>query len=522
MKTVPFTTHLFVLLLFLAVPPPLVLASVSGGTPLWTNRYDGPANGHDYANTIAVDIRGNVFVAGVSTGSGGTYDYVTIAYSGMGVPLWTNRYDGPGHGEDYGNAVAVDGSGNVIVTGHSLGSGTSYDYATIKFSSGGVPLWTNRYNGPGNGPDAAYSMAVDGSGNVIVTGRSSGSGSHEDYATIKYSGAGLPLWTNRYDGPGNDNDGATAVALDGSGDVIVTGASIGSGSSRDYATIKYSSTGVPLWTNRFNGPGNGTDFGCAVAVDASSNIIVTGFSAGNGSGTDYATIKYSGAGLPLWTNRYDGPGNTYDYAYGLAVDSSRNIFVTGSSWSENSYDYATIAYSGTGLPLWTNRYSGPANGPDIGVGVTVDRSGNVFVTGQFLGTIAYSGAGLPLWTNRYDGPGNINETALVAVDSTGNVYVAGMSIGIGGNYDCVTIKYAALPPSPVLTGYTRLAGGCFQFGFTNLSGYTFTVQATSNVSLDASNWTVLGPVPEIAAGQFQFTDSTVTNATQRFYRVVIP
>ena len=78
-------------------------------------------------------------------------DYATIKYSSAGVPLWTNRYNGPGNGDDYATAVAVDGSNNVIVTGYSTGSAGDLDYATIKYSSAGVPLWTNRYNGPGNG-----------------------------------------------------------------------------------------------------------------------------------------------------------------------------------------------------------------------------------------------------------------------------------------------------------------------------------------------------------------------------------
>ena len=71
------------------------------------------------------------------------------------MPLWTNRYNGPGNGDDDANAVAVDGSDNVIVTGIRLAAATTIDYATIKYSSAGVPLWTNRYNGPGNSHDYA-------------------------------------------------------------------------------------------------------------------------------------------------------------------------------------------------------------------------------------------------------------------------------------------------------------------------------------------------------------------------------
>jgi hypothetical protein len=241
----------------------------------------------------------------------------------------------------------------VVVTGASAGNGSSDDYATINYSSAGVPLWTNRYNGPGNSGDTAAAVAVDGSGNVLVTGDSVGGSG--DYATIKYSGAGLPLWTNRYNaGP---SDVATAVAVDGGGNVFVAGLSYDSGSSADYATVKYSAAGVPLWTNRYNGPGgpgNGIDEAQAVAVDGSGNVLVTGGSFNGSSSYDYATIKYSGAGVPLWTNRYNGPGNDDDEVNAVAVDGIGNVFVTGFSVGiDGSWDYATIKYSSTSAPLLT-------------------------------------------------------------------------------------------------------------------------------------------------------------------------
>src|SRR5262249_24877059 len=159
---------------------------------------------------------GHVFVTGGSRSSdGNTYDYATIAYSSAGAPLWTNRYNGPGNSDDQAVAVTVNGSGHVFVTGYSAGSGTGLDYATIAYSSAGAALWTNRYNGPlGYGNDQAQALTVDGSGNVYVTGYSySGVGNmNADYATLAYSSAGVPLWTNRYDGPGNDEDTPVAVA----------------------------------------------------------------------------------------------------------------------------------------------------------------------------------------------------------------------------------------------------------------------------------------------------------------------
>ena len=82
---------------------------------------------------------------------------------------------------------------------------------------------------------------------------------------------------------------------------------------------------------------------------ANQMAVVTGASSGRGGYYDYATIKYSGAGLPLWTNRYSGPGDSQ--ASSVVVDASGNVFVTGYSWSGRSYDYVTISYSSAGAPL---------------------------------------------------------------------------------------------------------------------------------------------------------------------------
>jgi hypothetical protein len=214
---------------------------------LWTNRYHGPANGNDGAIAAAVDSNGNVFVTGQSVSSAGDYDYATIKYSSAGTALWTNRYNGRGNTNDSAEALAVDGTGNLIVTGYSTGSAGINDYATIKYSGSGAPLWTNRYHGPSDGDDHAGAIAVDGSGNVFVTGLSRGSGSGYDYATIAYSGAGTALWTNRYDG-GNGDDGALALAVDRDANVFATGSSTGTNGYYDYLMIKYSSAIPPSLT----------------------------------------------------------------------------------------------------------------------------------------------------------------------------------------------------------------------------------------------------------------------------------
>ncbi|MEI7900464.1 MAG: hypothetical protein WCK89_09425, partial [bacterium] len=111
--------------------------------------------------------------------------FPALTHGEIAAQAWVNRYDGSGHGDDSAVALAVDGSNNVIVAGFSLGSGSSYDCLTVKYSSAGVSLWTNRYNGPANSDDRALAVAVDGSNNVIMAGWSAGSGSSADYVTIK-------------------------------------------------------------------------------------------------------------------------------------------------------------------------------------------------------------------------------------------------------------------------------------------------------------------------------------------------
>jgi hypothetical protein len=154
------------------------------------------------------------------------------------------RYDGPANGEDEASAIALDGSSNVYVTGNSDSSGSSQDYATIKYDSSGNELWVRRFN-CANGTDQPYGLAVDGSNDVYVTGTSECGGvTGLDYVTIKYHSDGDTAWLRKYHGPvESGTDRAYALVADASGNVYVTGASEGSGTDMDYCTIKYFQTG---------------------------------------------------------------------------------------------------------------------------------------------------------------------------------------------------------------------------------------------------------------------------------------
>jgi hypothetical protein len=233
-------------------------------------------------------------VTGYSVGSGTDRDYVTIKYNSAGQQLWVARYNGPANGADAAEAIALDGSGNVYVTGGS--TGTTFpdsDYATIMYNSAGQQQWVARYNSPANGTDSATRIAIDGSGNVCVTGHTRDpSTNYEHYLTIRYNSAGQEQWVASYSGPYNGAHLPLGMAIDGSGNVYVTGSSAGPGFANDYATVKYDTSGAEQWVARYNGPGNFEDSASGIAVDASGNVYVTGTSVGLGTNTDYATIKY--------------------------------------------------------------------------------------------------------------------------------------------------------------------------------------------------------------------------------------
>ncbi|MBA7652927.1 hypothetical protein ES703_60766 [subsurface metagenome] len=325
---------------FLIVFPISLSAQVD---TVWVRRYNGPGNIGDYAHAIAVDDHGYVYITGGSWGSGTSYDYATIKYYPNGDIAWVRRYNGPTNGSDEGDVLAVDNSGNVYVTGYSGGPGPYYDCATIKYYPNGDTAWVRRYNGPASYSNEAFAIAVDNLGNVYITCESEGYGTYADYATIKYYANGDTAWVRRYNGPGNGSDVAHALAADSAGNVYVTGGSHGSGTSLDYATIKYYASGDTAWIIRYNGPGNWWDDARAIAIDNSCNVYVTGESQGLGGSADYVTIKYYASGDTAWIIRYNGPGNWWDDARAIAVDNTGNVYVTGHG--EGSYqDYATIKY----------------------------------------------------------------------------------------------------------------------------------------------------------------------------------
>jgi hypothetical protein len=435
----------------------------------WVRRYDGDGHASDFPNAIAVNSAGYVFVTGGSIGTSNEWDYATIMYTPDGKKKWVKRYDyntssGIASKLDMANAMALDSSGNIYVTGESSATNGVREFATIKYDGLGNRKWVARSNcEKNNSQSQALAIALDINTNVIVSGRnrcpSADGSSNYDFATIKYDGHGKQKWIRRFDGYSHKDDEPASIGVDFAGNIYVTGYTKNFYFGTDFHTIKYDPNGGVLWSKDYKGPNNSLDKARALKVANVSSgyfvftkIFVMGYSKATGTGGDYATIKYDLDGNPAWVARFDGPtGLTNVEPVAMAVDGSGNVYVTGSGGCEGSA-FITIKYDFNGNLQWVKTYDAGCSW-DFAKAIAVDNQGNVYVTGQSedgdgtsfdFATVKYDTNGHERWVRRYDGTGNDYEwPRAITVDNAGFVYVTGYSMGNGTKEDYLTIKYTA-------------------------------------------------------------------------------
>jgi hypothetical protein len=344
------------------------------GTALWTRRAGSSQD--DRAKAVTMDGNGNVLVTGVFRGTvdfGGepvsaaanAANCFVAKYSPTGAHLWSKRLSSA-LGLDEGMAIAADAAGNVLVAGMlyqtsnfggaNLTSAGSADVFVVKLSPAGAHLWSMRVGGTAE--EVVYGLAVDGNGNPVVTGHSTGTA---DFGGGNLAGAG----------------------------------------GKDIFVAKYAAgSGAHLWSRRVGGSSD--DVGRGVAVDSAGDVLVTGnfasasvnFGSGamaNSAGADIFLARYGSDGTARWSKRFGSSLALDEKAFGVETDGAGNILLTGSVvdaidfgggplGADGYYDIFVAKFTSGGGHVWSKR-----TGAGAGERVAADGAGNVVAAGNFSG-----------------------------------------------------------------------------------------------------------------------------------------
>ncbi len=375
------------------------------GTALIYSTYIGGSSDEE-GYDLAIDVSGNTYITGytlsinydITAGAfqmtnGGNYDVFVTKLNSTGTALIYSTYIG-GSNNDFGYSIAIDGSGNVYVSGMTLSTnyditpgafqttkGGVYDVFVTKLNSTGTALVYSTYIG-GSGDEEGFGIAIDVSGNAYITGYTSSTnyditagafqttrGGGYDVFVTKLNSTGTALVYSTYIGGSSDEEGFD-IAIDASGNAYITGSTFSTnyditagafqttkGGSYDVFVTKLNSTGTGLVYSTYIG-GSNNDFGRSIAINVSGNVFITGYTTSsnydiiagafqttNGGGSDLFVTKLNSTGTALVYSTYIG-GSNQDIGYSIAIDGNGNAYVSGYTQSTN-YDITAGVFQTT-------------------------------------------------------------------------------------------------------------------------------------------------------------------------------
>ena len=313
---------------------------------------------------------------GFDTSYHGGVDGYVVKLNTAGQHLWSTYLGGAN--DDFGWGIAVDGSGNCYVTGYSDSSGWvsggfdtspngSIDGYIAKLNTDGQHLWSTYLGGVND--DYGQAIAVDGSGNCYATGRTDSSGwvsggwdtayggTFDGYA-VKLDTNGGHLWSSYLGGTGLEY--GRGIAVDSSGNSFATGYSASSGwvsggwittytGTSDGYVVKLDANGTHRWSTYLGG--SSFDYGQCIALDAAGNCYASGYSSSptwvsggwdttNNGSSDTYIVKLNADGIHLWSSFLGGTGS--DMGYGIAAANNGICYISGtttsSGWLSNGWD----------------------------------------------------------------------------------------------------------------------------------------------------------------------------------------
>jgi hypothetical protein len=426
-------------------------------------------------SSIAVDGDGNVYVAGYATATWGSplhaysgdYDVVVIKLNSLGAYQWHTFYGASpttgSDGDDEAAGIAVDGEGNVYVTGYSdttwqgpgnmdplhAHGGDSECMFILKLNSSGAYQWHTFYQ-----PGRAKAIALDGAGNVYVTGYSDSewgsplhsAGNNGHVVVLKLNSSGAYQWHTYYGaGVAAGDEAGYGITTDPGNNVYVSGAATfswqgdgntdpvdpfsgGEGYSIDFVVLKLNSSGTYQW-HTFAGASGYDDESRGIAWGGNGAVVVGESFDTWGSPLhplagerDIAVLRLNGNGQREWNTFYGGGAN--DLGYGVSLDADGNAYVGGYSsatWQGDGDASPSHPYSGTGgadivvLKLSNSgayqrhTFYGAADSDDEVVGLALDDNHGVFTTGTSQSTWLGAGGASPIHAHS----GSINGDGLV-------------------------------------------------------------------------------------------------------------
>lgn len=412
------------------------------------------------------------------------------AFAAAPTTTWVRQFGTVTSEESKG--IAVDGSGNIYVTGATSGSlGGAFqgqaDVFIAKYSASGVQQWVIQFGTADD--DQGWGISVDDSDGVYVTGFTKSSlysnayNGLSDAFIAKFNSSGVQQWisqfgTNRY-------EYGTGVAVDSDGNVYVTGYTDGSlyvanpDMNNNAFLAKFDASGAELWGRQF-GPSTTLTVANGVAVESGGSTYVTGYTFGAISGVNFQGSgnvfirMYNAAGDVQWTRQFGstGTGTLYDYGRGIAPDGNGGVYVTGDTKDALGGDPAgledifIVKYNASGTEQWKKQFGTQKS--DYGRSIFANNGG-VYVTGETYGffngankggsdvfIIALNAGGAEQWRTQF-GTAGYDKGCGAAVDVNGNVYVTGHTDdALGGqehvgNYDVFIAAFGQSSTTPTPT-----------------------------------------------------------------------
>ncbi len=412
---------------------------------LWNFTWGGINS--DISRDLVLDTSNNMYIGGYTESFGsGSSDIVSIKYDSSGIQQWNKTWGGTDYEECSG--IQIDSSNNTYITGlvNSFNSITT-NALILKHNSTGDTEWYKSWDGESR--DECFKMAFDSLGNYYLTGYTEAFGKGgRDAILIKYNALGFQQWNLTWGG--NEAEEAHSIAIDSYDDIYITGLtkSFGPGDSCAFL-LKYNSFGGLEWNYIWGG--NYVESGSGIAFDSSGDVYMGGSTSSFGPDVPDANwflAKFDRMGNQIWN--YSWGTNEGEWGGNIAVDSSDYIYYIGSTWGHGgpSANVGLVKFNSAGVIQWA-RYWG-IGGYDSPRDIVLDSSDNIYIIagsdnrgfgGRDVALMKYNSDGTLLWDDAWGGTG-YDDPKGITLDNSGNIYVTGITNSFGeGGYDIMILIF---------------------------------------------------------------------------------